>query len=379
MSESNRGLGLQLRSLVKDGELQLSLARVPIPAPADDEILVRIEATPINPSDLGLLLGPADLATAKVSGAGEDAVVTARIPPQLMRATAPREGQSLPVGNEGAGVVIEAGAAAKQLVGKTVAILGGSMYAQHRVVKAADALVLHDDATPRDGASCFVNPLTALGMVGTMRLEGHTGLVHTAAASNLGQMLVKICLADRVPLVNIVRKPEQAALLKGLGAEHVVDSSQADFMGDLIAALDATGATLAFDAIGGGALAGQILTAMEVVAARKGGGAFTRYGSTTHKQVYIYGGLDTGPTTLNRAFGMAWGLGGWLLTYFLQKVGPAEAARLRQRVADELKTTFASHYTAELGLADVLDPGTLAAINKKATGEKYLIVPQKSA
>lgn len=377
MPDSNQGTGLQLRSLVKDGALRLSLERVPIPTPADDEVLVRVEATPINPSDLGLLLGPADLTTANVSGDGDAAVVTARIPPELMRAVALREGQSLPVGNEGAGVVVDAGAGAKQLVGKTVAILGGAMYAQYRTVKAADALVLHDDATAKDGASCFVNPLTALGMVGTMRLEGHSGLVHTAAASNLGQMLVKICLADGVPLVNIVRKPEQAALLKGLGAQHVVDTSQGSFMGDLIAALDATGATLAFDAIGGGPLAGQILTAMEVVAARKGGGAFTRYGSTTHKQVYIYGGLDTGPTLLNRAFGMAWGLGGWLLTYFIQKVGPAEAQRLRQRVADELKTTFASHYTAELGLADVLDPGTLAAINKKATGEKYLILPQR--
>jgi NADPH2:quinone reductase len=215
--------------------------------------------------------------------------------------------------------------------------------------------------------------------VGTMRLEGHTGLVHTAAASNLGQMLVKICANDGVPLVNIVRSPAQTSLLKGLGAQHVVDSSQPSFMDDLIAALDATGATLAFDAIGGGPLAGQILTGMEVVAARKGGGAFTRYGSTTHKQVYIYGGLDTGPTMLNRAFGMAWGLGGWLLTYFIQKVGPAEAGKLRQRVADELKTTFASHYTAEIGLAEALDPKTLAAINKKATGEKYLVVPQKGA
>lgn len=377
MPDSNQGTGLQLRSLVKDGALTLSLERVPIPAPADDEVLVRVEATPLNPSDLGLLLGPADLSTAKATGSGDSASVTAQIPPQFARMTAPREGQSLPVGNEGAGVVVEAGAGAKNLVGKTVAILGGAMYAQYRAVKAADALVLHDDATPKDGASCFVNPLTALGMVGTMRLEGHSGLVHTAAASNLGQMLVKICLADGVPLVNIVRKPDQAALLKGLGAAHVVDTSAASFMDDLIAALDATGATLAFDAIGGGPLAGQILTAMEVVAARKAGGGLTRYGSTTHKQLYIYGGLDTGPTTLNRAFGMAWGMGGWLLTYFIQKVGAAEADKLRQRVADELKTTFASHYTAELSLADVLDPATLAAINKKATGEKYLIVPQK--
>lgn len=376
MADGNQGL--QLRSLVTEGgELQLSLAKVPIPTPGPDEVLVRIEGTPINPSDLGLLLGPADLSTLSVAGAGEDAVASARIPPQLMRLVAGRVGESLPVGNEGAGVVIDAGADAKGLVGKTVAILGGAMYAQYRVVKAADALVVHDDATPKDAASCFVNPLTALGMVGTMRAEGHTALVHTAAASNLGQMLVKICLKDGVELVNIVRKPDQAALLKGLGARHVVDSSAATFMDDLIAALTETGATIAFDAIGGGKLAGQILTGMEVAAVRKGGGAYSRYGSTTFKQVYIYGGLDTGPTELNRAFGMQWALGGWLLTYFIQKAGPAEAARLRQRVADELKTTFASHYTAEISLLEALQPEMITAYNRKTTGEKYLINPSK--
>jgi NADPH:quinone reductase-like Zn-dependent oxidoreductase len=377
MADGNLGVGLQLRSLVKaNGELELSLAKVPIPKPAADEVLVRVEATPINPSDLGLLLGPADLSTAKVAGAGDEAVVTARIAPQFMRAMAARLDQSMPVGNEGAGVVVDAGSDAQGLMGKTVAILGGAMYAQYRAVKAADALVVHDDATPKDAASCFVNPLTALGMVGTMRMEGHTALAHTAAASNLGQMLVKICLKDGVELVNIVRSPAQVALLRGVGAKHVVDTSAPSFMDDLIAALSATGATIAFDAIGGGKLAGQILTAMEVAAVQKGGGAFSRYGSTTYKQVYIYGGLDTGPTELNRAFGMQWGLGGFLLTYFIQKVGPAEAAKLRQRVADELKTTFASHYTAEIGLAEVLQPEKLIAINKKSTGEKYLITPQ---
>jgi NADPH:quinone reductase-like Zn-dependent oxidoreductase len=380
MTDGNRSDGLQLRSLVKEsGELELSLARVPIPTLADDEILVRVEATPINPSDLGLLLGPADLSTAKVTGRGEEAVVTAQIPAGLMRAMAPRVGQSLQVGNEGAGVVVEAGASreAQALVGSTVAILGGAMYAQYRAVKAADALPLHADATPRDGASCFVNPLTALGMVETMRREGHMALAHTAAASNLGQMLNRICLKDAVDLVNIVRSPAQAKLLTDAGAKHVVDTSAPGFMEDLIAALSATNTTIAFDAIGGGKLAGQILTAMEVAQSRKAGGAFTRYGSTTHKQVYIYGGLDTGPTELARAYGMAWGLGGWLLTQFIQKVGPAEAAKLRQRVADELKTTFASHYTAEISLAEVLDPAVMAAYNRKTTGEKYLINPNK--
>jgi len=380
MAESNQGVGLQLRSLVKEGgELEVSLAKVPIPIPDDDEILVRIEATPINPSDLGLLLGPADLSTAKVTGSGDDAVVTAQIPPALMRALAGRLGQSLPVGNEGAGVVVGAGAssAAQTLLGKTVAILGGAMYAQYRVVKAADALALHADATPRDGASCFVNPLTALGMTETMRREGHTALVHTAAASNLGQMLVKICLKDGIELVNVVRSPAQAAILQDLGAKYVVDTSQPGFVDALIAALTETGATLAFDAIGGGKLAGQILSGMEVAAGRKAGGAYSRYGSTTHKQLYIYGGLDTGPTEFNRAFGMYWGLGGWLLTGFLIKIGPAEAAKLRQRVADELKTTFASHYTREISLAEALQPQIMAAYNKRATGEKYLINPSK--
>ncbi|HEY3797826.1 MAG TPA: zinc-binding dehydrogenase [Caulobacteraceae bacterium] len=379
MADGNRGTGLQLRSLIKDsGELELTLAKVPIPTPADDEVLVRIEAAPLNPSDLGLLLGPADLSTGHTSGAGDDAVYTAKVAPQFLRAMAGRVGQAMPVGNEGAGVVIEAGAspAAQALMGKTVAVLGGAMYAQYRIAKAADVLALHADATPRDGASCFVNPLTALGMVGTMRLEGHTGLVHTAAASNLGQMLVKICRDDGVPLVNIVRSQAQAEMLRGIGATHVVDSSSQSFMGDLVAALTETGATLAFDAIGGGKLAGQILTGMEAAAVAKMT-AFSRYGSTTCKQVYIYGGLDTGPTELNRAFGMQWGIGGFLLTYFIQKIGPVEAGKLRQRVADELKTTFASHYSHEISLTEALQPATIAAFNKKATGEKYLINPAK--
>jgi NADPH:quinone reductase-like Zn-dependent oxidoreductase len=370
---------LQLRSLVKaSGELEVSLAKVPVPEPAADEVLVRIEATPINPSDLGLLLGPADMSTAKTSGTADSPVITASISPQVMRAMAGRVDQSMPVGNEGAGVVVATGSdpKAQALIGKTVAILGGAMYAQYRAVKAADALILPDGASAADGASCFVNPLTALGMVETMRLEGHTALVHTAAASNLGQMLNRICQKDGVDLVNIVRSPDQAALLRAAGAKYVCDSSAPSFMDDLVAALVATGATIAFDAIGGGRLAGQILTAMEIAANQKAGG-YSRYGSTTYKQVYIYGGLDTRPTELNRAFGMSWGLGGWLLTPFLQKIGPEGTERLRQRVAAELKTTFASHYTAEVSLAEALQPASIAAYNKRATGEKYLINPNK--
>ncbi len=377
MADQNHATGLQLRSLIKaSGELELSLARVPTPEPAADEVVVRVEATPINPSDLGLLLGPAEMATAKVGGTADAPVVTASVPAPLMRAVAARVDQSLPVGNEGAGVVVAAGesAEAQALLGETVAILGGAMYAQYRAMKAADCLVLPAGATPADGASCFVNPLTALGMVETMRREGHTALVHTAAASNLGQMLNKICLKDGVDLVNIVRSPEQAAILSGIGAAHIVDSTSPTFMDDLIAALTATGATLAFDAIGGGKLAGQILTGMEA-AANARATSYSRYGSSVYKQVYIYGGLDTRPTELARSFGMSWGVGGWLLTPFLQKIGPAEAQKLRQRVAAELKTTFASHYTQVISLAEALDPKIIAAYAKRATGEKYLINP----
>ena len=368
--------GLQLRSLAKDTELELSLQKVPVAEPGPDEVVIRIRATPINPSDIGLLFGAADMKNAKFSGTREMPVVTAPIPEAYRRAMAARAGQSLPVGNEGAGEVIKAGANAAALLGKTVAGIGGAMYAQFRTLKASDVLVLPSGTTAAEGASCFVNPLTALGMTETMRREGHTALVHTAAASNLGQMLQKICLKDGIGLVNIVRNDAQAKILRDVGAVHIVDTSKPSFMDDLIAALVDTGATIGFDAIGGGKLAGQILTAMEVAAVRKMAN-FSRYGSTTYKQVYIYGGLDTGPTELNRAFGMSWGLGGWLLTPFLMKIGPAETERLRQRVASEIKTTFASHYTKTVSLAEALSADAIAAYNRRATGEKYLIDPSR--
>lgn len=369
--------GLQLRSLMKaSGELELSLAKVTTPDPGPDEVLVRVEATPINPSDLGLLLGPADLSTAKAGGTPQSPTVTAVVPQHLLKAFAARLDQSMPVGNEGAGTVIKAGANAKHLEGKLVAMLGGAMYAQYRLMKAADCLPLPAGATAADGASCFVNPLTALSMVETMRMEGHKALVHTAAASNLGQMLQKICLKDGIDLVNIVRNEAQAKILRDIGARHVVDSSAAGFIETLTEALASTGATIAFDAIGGGKLAGQILNGMEV-AANRNASSYSRYGSTTHKQVYIYGALDTGPTVIERRAGMAWGVGGYLLTYFLMKIGKEGGERLRQRVAAELKTTFASHYTAEISLAEALKLDRIAAYNKRATGEKYLINPSK--
>ncbi len=373
--------GLQLRSLVRpDGQLELSLQSVEAPAPASDEVVVRVEATPINPSDIGLLFGPADLSTMKSAGAPGSPVVTMQVPERLLKSLNARIGQSMPVGNEGAGVVIAAGDSpqAQALLGKTVAMLGGAMYAQYRSIKAEQCMVLPADATAAEGASCFVNPLTALGMVETMRREGHKALVHTAAASNLGQMLNRICLKDGIGLVNIVRKPEQAALLTAQGARHVCDSSSATFMQDLTQALVDTGATLAFDATGGGKLAGQILTCMEA-ALNRTATEYSRYGSTTHKQVYIYGGLDTGPTEFVRNFGFAWGMGGWLLFPFLQKIGSEGVKVLQQRVAAELKTTFASHYQHEISLFEALQPEIIAAYGQRSTGAKYMINPQKPA
>ena len=371
--------GLQLRSLIKkSGELEISLLSVPTPEPGPDEVVVRVEATPINPSDLGLLTGAADLSTAKLSGTKEFPVITAKVPEAAMKSMTARLDESMPVGNEGAGVVIKTGSsdAAKALMGKTVSMIGGAMYAQYRTLRVNECMPLPAGTTAADGASWFVNPLTALGMTETMRREGHKALVHTAAASNLGQMLNKICLKDGIGLVNIVRSKEQADLLHKIGAKHIVDSSAPDFMDDLTGALVETGATIAFDAIGGGKLAGQILTAMEV-AINKTAKAYSRYGSNVHKQVYIYGGLDTGPVELNRAFGMAWGVGGWLLFPFLMKVGPVEGQKLRERVVGELKTTFASHYTRVVSLQETLDPANLAVYAKRATGEKFLINPNK--
>jgi len=376
---SQQTSGLQLRSLIKkSGELEISLLNVPTPEPKPDEVVVRVEATPINPSDLGLLTGAADLSTAKVSGTKDAPVITAKVPEAAMKSMAGRLDESMPVGNEGAGVVIATGSsdAAKALMGKTVSIIGGAMYAQYRTLRVNECMPLPAGTTAADGASWFVNPLTALGMTETMRREGHKALVHTAAASNLGQMLNKICLKDGIGLVNIVRSQEQADLLRKLGAKHVVDSSLPSFMEDLTQALTETGATIAFDAIGGGKLAGQILTAMEV-AINKTAKVYSRYGSNVHKQVYIYGGLDTRPVELSRAFGMAWSVGGWLLFPFLMKIGPVDGQKLRERVVSELKTTFASHYTKVVSLQEALDLSNLAVYAKRATGEKFLINPNK--
>jgi len=372
-------MALQLRSLVRaNGELELSLHDEPMPEPQAHEVVIRVEASPMNPSDLGLLFGAADMGTAKVSGTPDRPVVTATVPERAMPAMAGRLDQSLPVGNEGAGTVVKAGSspAAQALLGKTVAAIGGAMYSQYRAVAAAQCLELPAGTPPAAGASCFVNPLTSLGMVETMRREGHKALVHTAAASNLGQMLNKICQKDGIDLVNIVRKPEQEALLRDIGAKYVCSTSSPTFLEDLTQALVETGATLAFDATGGGKLAGQILGCMEA-ALNRTAKEYSRYGSTTHKQVYIYGGLDRSPTEFVRNFGMAWGMGGWLLFPFLQKLGDEGTQRLRARVVAELKTTFASHYTREVSLFEALQLDAIGVYGKQATGEKFLLNPNK--
>lgn len=368
---------LQLRSLVRpDATLELSLVDVLMPTiTASDEVLVRMEASPLNPSDMGLLLAGADMTRAHQSGSVERPVITAPLSAGAMAAVTARVGSAMPVGNEGAGTVIAAGdaAEAQALLGKRVALYGGAMYAEYRAVSVKQCLPLPVGATATQGASSFINPLTALGMIETMRTEGHRALVHTVGASNLGQMLNRICLKDGVPLVNIVRKPEHVTLLSAQGALQVVDSSLPDFTAKLVDAIAATGATLAFDAIGGGRLAGQILAAMETALLRQPGHTYSRYGTDIHKQVYLYGGLSPAPVEIERRFGMAWGVGGWLVFPFLQRLGAQRTQQLQQRVADELTTTFASHYTQEISLQQVLTLEAIESYSRMATGEKTLI------
>ena len=373
---------LQLRSLVRaDQTLELFLDMVPVSEPGPDEVVIRVEAAPLNPSDMGLLFAGADMGAAVASGSAERPVVTAPIPDAAMRGLAGRVGTPLPVGNEGAGTVVAAGesAAAQALLGKVVAAAGAGMYSQYRPVNVALCLELPAGATAIQGAASFVNPMTVLGMVETMRMENHSALVHTAAASNLGQMLNRLCIEQQVPLVNIVRKPDQEAMLRAAGAVHVCNSTSAGFMAELTGALEATGATLAFDAIGSGRLASQILTGMEAAATAAAGGGYSRYGSAVHKQVYIYGSLDRGPTELIRSYGTAWGIGGWLLTPFLQKAGLARVAQLRDQVAAGLTTTFACSYTAQVSLPGALSLDAIAGYGRQATGSKYVIIPSPAA
>jgi NADPH2:quinone reductase len=378
MSEN---ISKEIRSTVtSEGNIELSIIKAEIPIPSADEVLIKVEAAPINPSDLGLLLSfAADLSSISTLGLEDETVTSMKIHPALMGSMKPRLDQSMQVGNEGAGIIVDAGENVKELIGKTVGLAGGAMYSQYRCVPAASCLVMDEGTSPAEAASSFVNPLTALSFVETMKMENHTALVHTAAASNLGQMLVKICKDDGIPLVNIVRKSEQVDLLKNLGAEYVCNTSDESFMDDLVNALVATGATLGFDATGGGnngELPGQILFAMEI-AANKTAKEYSRYGSDTYKQVYIYGGLDQSPTVLKRAYGMSWGLGGWLLTPMIGRVGMEKFQQMRMRVANEIKTTFASSYAEEISLEEMLQAETIKSYAKQATGKKYLVNPHK--
>ena len=378
MSEN---ISKEIRSTVtSEGNIELSITKAERPIPSADEVLIKVEAAPINPSDLGLLLSfAADLSSISTSGSEDETVTSMKIHPALMGSMKSRLNQSMQAGNEGAGIIIDAGENAKELIGKTVGLAGGAMYSQYRCVPAASCLVMDEGTSPAEAASSFVNPLTALSFVETMKMENHTALVHTAAASNLGQMLVKICKDDGIPLVNIVRKSEQVDLLKNLGAEYICNTSDESFMDDLVNALVTTGATLGFDATGGGnngELPGQILSAMEI-AANKTAKEYSRYGSDTYKQVYIYGGLDQSPTVLKRAYGMSWGLGGWLLTPMIGRIGMEKFGQMRMRVAKEIKTTFASSYAEEISFEEMLQPETIKSYAKQATGNKYLVNPHK--
>ena len=365
-----------LTEVKADGVMEMYLASLPMPQPKDHEVLVKVLATPINPSDLGLMVGAADVASARAIDRNGQPGVAMDVSDAGMRFMASRVGQAMPIGNEGCGVVVAAGAsdAAQALIGKTVALIGGEIYAEYRCLAAMACMPLPEGTEAEDGASCFVNPLTSLGFTETMKLEGYKGIVHAAAASNLGQMLVKICKADGIPLVNIVRSQAQVDLLKGIGAEIVLDSTAENFTEDLVQAIYDTEAFLGFDPIGGGKISGQILAAMEAAAVKRMT-SYSRYGSDQMKQVYIYGALDVGPTILNRSFGLTWGLSGWLLTPFMAKAGAEIVGRMRARVAAELTTTFKSHYSHRVSLVEAVSPATLQAYNAKRTGEKYLIQP----
>jgi NADPH:quinone reductase-like Zn-dependent oxidoreductase len=364
--------GKQLFSTLADGKLTVEVVDTEFADPTGNQVLVQMEAAPINPSDLAILTSAADLENAEYS----DGKFIADMPEPFYSAQKGRHGLRMPAGNEGAGTVVAAGEGemAQALMGQRVACVPGNAYSQYCIADAAMCLPL-GDISSEEGASAFVNPMTALGFVETARMEEQGAIIHTAAASNLGQMLIKICQEDDIPLVNIVRKAEHVDMLSGLGATHIVNSSDDDFSKQLRQAIETTDAYLGFDPIGGGQAVDNCFKAMEQVAVKKMS-EFSRYGSDQQKKMYIYGRLDLGPTILTPAYGFGWTLSGWLLTPFLQMAGMETIIRMRQRVLDGLTTTFASSYKRKVSLEEMLTRDAVLDYREMKTGEKYLVTPR---
>ena len=366
----------QMQSCLHDnGTIECALREVDVVDPEPHEVLVKVEAAPINPSDLGLMFGAADLSSLREIERDGRVSILLDVPPARMRAMGPRVGQWIGVGNEGSGRVVAAGSseASQIMLGKRVGMFGGEMYSEYRCLPVSKCMMFPDSISSEQAASCFVNPMTAMGFMETREMEGQSGIVHTAAASNLGQMLVRLCQADDIPLVNIVRSEEQVKLLRGMGVEGALNSRDKQFMSQLIEALSATEATLAFDAIGGGKLINRILTAMEIAAVSKRS-QWSPYGSDQHKQIYVYGQLDLGPTELTRGFGWVWSVGGWLLNPFMNRAGPERVMRMKKRVVEEIGTTFASHYSLRIPLSESLSSMAVAAYSARKTGQKALLL-----
>ena len=358
-------------TLTADGTLTLEIAENTFKDPVGNQVLVKMEAAPINPSDLAILTSAADFENAEYS-AGK---VVAKMPEPFLSGQKSRHGQRLPAGNEGAGTVVATGDsdAAKALMGQRVACVPGNAFSQYAIADAAMCLPLGDHSSEA-GASSFVNPMTALGFVENARMDGQKSILHTVGASNLGQMLNRICLEDGMGLVNIVRKDEQVELLKSQGATHIVNSSGGDFMDQLKTAIDDTDAFYGFDPIGGGKMVDNCFKAMEQVAVGKMT-EYSRYGSNQQKRMFIYGRLDFAPTTLSLAYGFGFTLSGWLLTPFLANAGMETVMRMRKRVLDNLTTTFASSYKEKVDLEGMLTKEAILDYKQMKTGEKYLVTP----
>ena len=371
MNEVSSNLALR-STLRRNGDVEIALEQVRVPAP-EGGVVVEMLAAPIHPADMTLLFARADPGTAERVQRDGKTVTVLRAGDAAAQAQASRVDVATAVGMEGAGRVVEAGPsdAAQALLGRLVAVRGNGVYARYNRIALEDILPLPDDVSASEGAAAFINPLTVLGMVELMRDGGFGGLVHTAAASTIGQMLCRLCREEGIGLVNIVRRPEQVELLRSIGAEHVCDMSGPDFEDELLRALVATGATLAFDATGGGDLASRILNLMERALPKPEG--YQHYGSNIRKKVFIYGTLDPSPLVLLKNYGLAWDLGGYLVFHFLESIGPERAEGLKRRVVEGLKTTFAMQYSHKISLAEACDPDVLRGAGRRATGEKYLI------